>query len=157
MSHDIDRLMDSAFERDRERLPKGSTSAPQALIKKASLPVSAAETAFLSTVWFKVALGIVTIGSVVTYFALRGAEHNEMPTAITPVPASSVAPVIDSPIVRSDSAKRIRTTVAQPSKNIAPSARPGVPSQALPPALSPPIIDSGVNVRDSINSLRRAK
>lgn len=148
MSQDIDRLIDSAFEHDRTRLPKGATSAPASLVSKASVPVSAS--GVLSAAWFKLALGILAIGGVTTYFVLYGTQS---PTPTAPS-ATTTLPALDSPVV-------IRDSIVPPSRRVqrpvGVTASPSTSQSSQPPRLMPPILDSGVKLADSIRSRRRPR
>lgn len=151
MSQDIDRLIDSAFEHDRERIPAGATRAPQALLQKAALPVAATGAGVLTATWFKLMLGVAGLGAVITYFALQPSGR----TSLLPAgPQPSQQAILDSPVIQRDSIVPAQKHRPSASPNRQPTASP---SPAAPPTLMPPIIDSGVKIADSIRAKRRRR
>jgi hypothetical protein len=152
MSQDIDRLIDRAFEHDRERLPNGASSVPESLLRKASVPAAVASGGFIAATWFKIALGVIGVGAVITYYALR---PSNTPTATDRTPSGSDQQlVIDSPVVQQDS------ILPQQHRQVPATTHEGsakAPSASARPTLMPPILDSGVKIADSIRAPRRAR
>jgi hypothetical protein len=150
MSQDLDRLIDKAFEHDRERLPKAGTSAPLSLMKKAAVPAAATSSGLLAAVWVKALLGLVAVGGIASYFALRGPDVPSASDQLTPrpSPSSAVEPAIDSPVVRLDTSMHSQSS--SKSRPAGFERAPGTSNaQRKPLHLMPPILDSGVKLRDS--------
>jgi hypothetical protein len=150
MDHDMDRLIDSAFEHDRARLPTAKRGIPEDLLQRASQSVVATGAASLP-LWLKLGAGMLAVGGVTAYFATRTAPLKHEPPALP-----SPAVVVDSPVITRDTIAAGYST-SNARRTPQPVQHEDRTLSLPPPTLPEPIRDSVIHTRDSIRDARRKR